>query len=675
MILYGCLVFLSSFLLFVVQPAIAKQILPWFGGSAAVWATCMVFFQTMLVAGYAYSDWTTRFLTPKRQASLHMALLCACLFLMPVIPGAAWRPAGGENPGVRILGLLVTGVGLPYMMLATTSPLAQAWFARRFQKAIPYRLFALSNLASLAALLAYPFAIERWIPTATQLKIWSALFVVFALLCAMAAYYSMRRFVMGRVVQEKEESPPARRPAATRQLLWLALAAMGTFMMLAVTNHICQNVAAIPFLWIAPLSLYLLTFILSFDHPRWYCRPLFLALVALALPAMAGFSDSLNLSRLLLVFAVGLFAACMFCHGELSRLRPDPRHLTTYYLMISLGGALGGLAVCFGAPFFLRGYFEIQIGLLACALLLMFRARSYGWWAVALSAAVLITTGWYCRSAIEYQLSGTRVMQRNFYGAIRTWETGNPVPFRSLVHGGIMHGGQLLEPDEHLKPSSYFGPKSGIGRMFAALPSTPRRVGVIGLGAGSIAAYARGGDVFRFYELNPQVVGLAYSEFTFLPESEASISVILGDARLSLEREPDQQFDVLVMDAFAGESIPVHLLTREAMRTYMRHLKPDGVLAFQATNRYMNIGPVVELLARDYGLSAVLISDYASAESGSDYWLCSTDQILVTANHALLENGLIHPAASIIVVRPGMRVWTDDFSNLLQVLKFPGFGF
>jgi hypothetical protein len=671
LILYGCLVFLASLLLFLIQPMIAKEILPWFGGSAAVWATCMVFFQLVLVAGYAYSDWTTRKLTAGRQAVLHIVLLVAGLFLLPVIPSIHWKPSGAENPSLRILGLLATTVGLPYLVLATTSPLVQVWLVRRFQRTTPYRLFALSNLASLLALIAYPFMIERWITTSGQLKIWSALFALFVLLCSATAFLNLRSTRSAESAAPPQPDPAAVKPTVAHRLLWLSLAAMGSFMMLAVTNHICQDVASIPFLWIAPLSIYLVTFILSFDHPRWYLRSVFLGLTAAALPALAWFSDSLDLTRLITVFAVGLFVVCMFCHGELSTLRPDPRYLTTYYLMISIGGAIGGLLIGFGAPYLLRGYFEIQIGLVACGLLLFSRTYRHGWPFGIVAVVVIVATAWLSKGAIDYQFVGTGVMKRNFYSSIRTWETTSPVPFRSLVHGGIMHGGQLLDPALRMRPSSYFGPDSGMGRMFAALPAPPRRVGIIGLGAGAIAAHARKGDLFKFYEINPQVVEMAYKEFTFLTESPADIQVVIGDGRLLLEREPSQQFDVIVMDAFAGESIPVHLLTREAMAVYLRHLKPGGVIAFQATNRYMNIGPVVELLAEDCKLTAVLISDFQSASQGPEAWLCSTDHILVTDNRALLDNERIRSASAAIVTRPGMKVWTDDFNNLLQVLKLP----
>jgi len=670
--IYGGLIFLGSFLLFLVQPMIAKQILPWFGGSAAVWATCLVFFQTALLAGYAYADWTSRFLRPKRQAVLHIVLLGVSLLLLPIIPNVHWKPSGGENPSLRILGLLAATVGLPYLLLATTSPLVQTWFTRRYRQATPYRLFALSNLASLLALVSFPFAVEPWIASTAQLKIWSALFALFVMLCAATAYFA------GRSSPNRESEPaqgttgnlPLPRPPVSRQLLWLALAAMSSFMLLAVTNHVCRDVAAIPLLWIAPLVLYLLSFIFCFDHPRWYARPVFLSLTAIALPLMAWFSDSLNLKTIMWIFGLGLFVTCMFCHGELSRLKPNPTHLTIFYLMIAIGGALGGILVGFGAPYLLRGYFELQIGLVACGLLLLLRTRSFGWWATIVSIGIIGATGWLSKNAIEYQVSGgTTLMMRNFYTALRIYEAQNPAPWRSLVHGGIMHGGELLDPDKHLRPTGYYGPTCGVARMLSALPSSPRRVGVIGLGPGGIAAFARKGDVFRFYEIDPQVVDLAYKQFYFLSESPAKIEVELGDGRLLLEREPSQHFDVLVMDAFSGESIPVHMLTREAMATFMRHLKPGGVLAFQATNRYVDIEPVIASLAEEYGLTAVIVSDFVGEGEGADYWLCSTDQVLMTSNKELLNNYRIRSASRLIIPRPGFRIWTDDFSNLFDVLS------
>ena len=670
MILYAVTIFLGAFLLFLVQPIMAKQILPWFGGSAAVWATCMVFFQVTLLAGYAYADWTTRRMAPKTQTRLHIALLLVSLALMPIIPDAAWKPLGQENPSTRILAMLAVSIGLPYLMLSTTSPLIQAWFARRYAGTLPYRLFALSNLASLLALLAYPVLVEPWISTHAQSITWSIAYTLFVVLCAAAGFSSLKAVSAtasaAAGVSSQTVEPP---PTVTRQALWLILAALGSFMLLAVTNHICQNVASIPFLWILPLTLYLATFIFAFDHPRWYHRGFFITLTALALPAMAWMFDSLDLVYAIPVYLVGLFAVCMFCHGEFAHLKPAPRYLTTYYLMLSLGGAIGGLLVGLVAPYVLPGHFEIVIGLVACGLLLLVRTLSWGWWATGIAAAVVGTTAWASGNAIEEQFGNARVMMRNFYSAIRTRDAATPTPFRSLVHGGIMHGGQLLDEDKRLLASSYFGPTSGFGRLFAALPDEPRRVGVIGLGAGSITAHARAGDVFRFYEINPQVVDLAYREFTFLTATPAKTEVVLGDGRLSMERESPQQYDVIAVDAFSGDAIPMHLLTRESVAIYLRHLKPDGVIAFQATNRFVDIAPVVERLAAEHGMSAVMITDYPSNSDGVDYWLSSTDQILITKNRSLLDHEKIRSAAQPIQPRPGFPTWTDDFNNLLTVLK------
>jgi SAM-dependent methyltransferase len=667
MILYATAIFLGAFLLFLVQPIIAKQILPWFGGSAAVWATCMVFFQMVLLVGYAYADFTTRRLTPKRQAILHVTLLVLSLLVLPITPDVAWKPQGEENPSWRILGLLTLTIGLPYFILSTTSPLLQAWFARRFH-IVPYRLFALSNLASLLALLAYPVAVEPWVTTYVQSIAWSVCYALFVALCAYAAISSARAESLAAVapVAETVAEPP---PRPLRQLTWLMLAAMASFLLLAFTNHICQNVASLPFLWILPLSLYLATFILCFDHPRWYRRNVFLLLAAVLLPLMAWYSDSLNLKVVVPMYLAGLFVCCMFCHGELTLLKPAPRYLTRYYLMISLGGAIGGLLVGLVAPYVLTGYFELAIGLIACALLLLYRTFRMAWWAMLVSAGVVGATAYGAGKAVDYQIANSRIMMRNFYSVLKTRETEEPTPFRSLVHGGIMHGGQLMSPQYRLRPSSYFGTSSGYGRMFASLPDTPRRVGVIGLGAGSIIAYARKGDTFRFYEINPQVVDVANREFTFMQDTPAKIEVVLGDGRLSLEREPGQQFDVLAMDAFSGDSIPMHLLTRQAMEIYLRHLKPGGVLAFQATNRFINIAPIVASLAAEFGLAAVLVTDFPENEEGPNYWTASTDQVLVTTNRKLLEADPIRSVATEIPVPPGFRVWTDDFNNLLRVLK------
>ncbi len=670
MLLYAATIFLSAFLLFLVQPVIAKQILPWFGGAASVWAICLVFFQSVLLAGYAYSDWTTRLLAPRRQAWLHIALLAASLAMLPIIPGAEWKPgADSGEPTLLILGLLCATIGLPYFLLSTTSPLVQVWFWQSFRHAVPYRLFALSNFASLLALLSYPVLIEPFLPLAVQSWTWSIAYAGFVALCVLTAYKSTRSPAAAPVGAGRDESIGEPAPAISRRLLWIALSATGSCLLLAVTNHLTQNIASIPFLWVVPLSLYLLTFILCFDHPRWYHRGLFLTLTAVLLPAMAWFTESLDLWTAAPLYATGLFVCCMFCHGELTRLKPGPRYLTTFYLMVSVGGALGALLVGIAAPNLLSGYYELGITLTACAVLLYYRTLSAKWWVAGASLAVVVTTAMFTAINIGDYLANTRVNVRNFYGVVRTRDYPYPVPFRVMLHGGINHGGQLLDPAMRNRPTSYFAPTSGYGRTFASLPDSPRRVGVVGLGAGAIAAYSRAGDVFRFYEIDSQVAAVAVTEFTFLRDSPAQTDIVLGDGRLSLEREPGQNYDLLAIDAFSGDSIPMHLLTREAMASYVRHLKPDGVIVFQATNRFVNIAPVVERLAAEFGMAAVLVSDPEGDGEGANYWISGTDQIIVTRNEQLLAAEPIRSVAERLTPRSGFRVWTDDFYNLLHILK------
>jgi hypothetical protein len=676
--LYAATIFLSAFLLFLVQPIIAKQILPWFGGAASVWATCLVFFQTMLLFGYAYADWSTQALKPRVQAALHIALLLASLALLPIIPDVQWRPGATEDasgPAVSILMLLGATIGLQYFLLATTSPLVQAWFWRRFNHAAPYRLFALSNLASLLALLAYPIAIEPVLTLVRQSVSWSVAYTIFVLLCAATALATLRYTSAGPAEDERPRGSTASEsalPLLAERSTWVALAAMSSCLLLAVTNHLTQNIPSIPFLWIVPLALYLITFILCFDHPRWYARPLFVAAAAVMLPLMAWFSESLNLWLAAPLYATGLFVLCMVCHGELYRMRPGPRYLTGYYLMIAVGGALGALAIGLGAPMMLHGYYELAITLVLCALLFVWRTRGAMWWVTSGAAAVCAATLGLAVHQLRDYGEDTRVMVRNFYGVVRTRDFTDPPPtFRALYHGAINHGGQFIDPKYRRLPTTYFGATSGYGRVFESLPADPRRVGIIGLGAGALAAYGRRGDVFRFYEIDPQVAAVAVTEFTFLRDTPAAVEIVLGDGRLSLEREKPQQYDVLAIDAFSGDSIPMHLITLEAMGSYLRHLKPDGAIVFQATNRYVDIAPVVQRLAAHFGYSAVLVSDWQdnSDSNGIEYWTSRTDQIVVTRNAALLAAQALRSVAHTINPTPGFRVWTDDFYNLLDVLK------
>jgi hypothetical protein len=660
----------------------AKQILPWFGGSATVWTTCLVFFQTALLAGYAYADWTVRRLAARRSVQLHAALLAISVLVLPILPGEQWKPAGDENPSWLILGMLAATIGLPYFLLSTTSPLVQAWFARRFPAASPYRLFALSNLASMLALLGYPFLLEPWAATRAQVWGWSAGYALFVVLCAVAGLRSLSRAsgaipagwqggaaTMPLPVTDAAHDQP---PTVARQLLWCALAATASILLLAVSNHITQNIASVPLLWILPLALYLLTFILTFDGSGWYRRDIVLAMTAAALGVMAWTLADPSLTHELEiqvgVFCIGLFLACMFCHGELVRLKPSPRWLTRFYLMISLGGAAGAVLVGILAPLLLPAYFELGGGLALCALLLLWQVRrDYPVYGVLGLVALFTTVGCAAWGMSEFYANAIAA-SRNFYGVLRVQEIGQTTQThrRSLVHGTILHGNQYLDRALATQATTYYTNTSGIGRLLDVMHprKEPLRVGVIGLGTGSLAVYGTPGDTFKFYEINPEVISVARRHFTYLHDSGANIETALGDARLVLEREPAQRFDVLAIDAFSSDSIPVHLITYQAVGIYRKHVKAEGAIAFHVTNRFLNLIPVVDALARAHGLSAVWIADEGEGSLAS-----RSDWVILSANKPLLEHPRLAEASLPIEARPDWRLWTDDFNNLVQVLK------
>ena len=669
MALYALTIFTSAFLLFLVQPIIAKQILPWFGGSAAVWTTCLVFFQVLLLAGYAYADWTIRNLAARRQTILHIVLLVLSLASLPIIPGAAWKPAGDEDPAWRILGLLTVTIGLPYFLLSTTGPLVQAWFARSFPAGTVYRLFALSNFGSLLALLSYPFFFEFWVATRVQSWGWSAAYVAFVALCAASAVYSLRR-QPGPGVHDSPTEISGRLPLLPDYLWWLLLSAMGSGMLLAVTNHITHDVASVPFLWILPLTLYLLSFILCFEGRGWYQRRIFIGPLLVVVGAMAWALHEergiMDLKEAVPLGLIGLFVMCMFFHGELAASKPAPRFLTRFYLMVSLGGALGGILVGLVAVRVFNTYYEFGVGLIVTLLIAAYATRSMHQVVPMLALAAVGFSGFHVYSYIQYLSRDTLVMTRNFYGTLRVKDVGgeDKDAARRLMHGVIMHGEQYRAPERRREATTYYGATSGIGRALKALDGAETRVGVVGLGTGTLAVYGRKGDVYRFYEINPQVVEVASRDFTYLSDSGAVIEHVLGDARLSMEREPPQNYDVLVIDAFSSDSIPVHLITREAMEVYLRHMKPTGVVAFHVTNRFLHLAPVVKRIADADGLHAALISDDAE---GSD--LARTDWVLVTRDPALLKRGEIATGINPIEEIRGLGVWTDDFNNLFQILK------
>jgi spermidine synthase len=670
-VIHSATIFLSSFLLFLVQPLIARLILPWFGGSAAVWTTCMLFFQALLLAGYGYAHAIAPRLPTRAQAALHTVLLVAAVAALPIAPGESWKPAGDSEPISHILLLLGAAVGLPYFLLASTSPLVQAWYAMSRPKADPYRLYAVSNLASLLALLGYPFLLEPYLAAGEQVRLWSWLFAAFALLCALVAWLTPPRSIAALHYAGEAKAPPGRTYA-----LWLVLAATGSVLLLAVTNHLTQNVAAVPLLWLAPLTLYLLSFIITFEGRNWYRPQLLWSFVLVWLAGMAWLlvdaDYHFDLPVQLGIFLPGMFLGCLFCHGELYRLRPAPRYLTAFYFVLSAGGAVGGLLVAVVAPLAFNAYYELGAGLVVLALLAALRFAPLGLVARVASLVVLLgVTGAAVYDAMRYQRD-VRMSSRGFFGVLRVKEYGQPGEtshLRRLMHGAILHGEQYLHKDWRSMLTTYYQETAGIGVAIAAKQDDHDsvRIGVIGLGTGTLAGYGRRGDRLRIYEIDPHVVQVAQSEFTYLIDTPATVELVLGDARLSMEREAPQQFDVLAVDAFSGDAIPVHLITREALGAYLRHMKPDGVVAFHVSNRFLDLVPVVARLAKEHGAHAVLVND--EPDEG-DELKSKSDWVLVSRDPEALAHPRIQDAGAVAAAdRPEWRTWTDDYSNLIQILK------
>lgn len=848
MLAYALTIFTGAFLLFQVQPLIGKFILPWFGGSPGVWTTCMVFFQFLLLGGYAYAHFVTQKLKPRNQVILHVALLAAAVATLPIIPGDQWKPAGGEEPVGRILLLLAATLGLPYFILSTTGPLMQEWFRQTKPGVSPYRLYALSNVGSLLALVSYPFFFEPAFQRRHQAWMWSAGMVVFALLacwCAKLVWNHARAAAAGNAPADAGSPGAAGTPAATEaprpggmtQFLWVVLPACASLLLVAITNKLCQDVAVIPFLWVLPLGLYLVTFILCFDHSRWYVRPVFAVLFILcAVSLVWALFQGVGVKILLqvLIYASTLFVACMICHGELYRLKPHPKLLTRYFLLISLGGALGGLFVGVVAPRVFNSFLELHIGLGLCALLLFWccmrdeagesrhaagwdwmvlglctvppagavmlmlyrvvkresgsgwsqvwegmpwvplafcvigllawlrwvrpfrtdEARSWEWLGFVLVGASLFgldrlvvflgpkipnvlpkvgltkLAGWFegksfrtdhlhwlvwivfaiwlviaiwrktlskkrdwheiacsCLVAGVVGLIASLVIQvreadqsavywsRNFYGTLTIFEYRKDEPtahYFLLQHGKITHGFQFTDPDFAKWTTSYYGSNSGVGLAWAQFPTNqPRHLGVVGLGTGTLATYAKAPtDTIRFYDINPAVTNIAQTRFTYLSNCVGKVNLVMGDARLSMESElkrgESQKFDVLALDAFSSDAIPAHLLTREAMETYLGHIKTNGVIAIHISNRYLDLEPVVQNLAEHFKLEWALISD----SNENDWWIYSSSWVLVSANKDLLAHESIasvkSPANS---TRPKIPLWTDDFASLFQILN------
>ncbi len=675
---------------------IARTILPWFGGTSAVWSTVQMFFQVLLTGGYAYANWLSG--RGRRREIVHLVLLGGSLVLMlvlglawksPITPDAGWKPVQSSFPVWDICKLLLISVGLPYFLISTNSPLMQAWFHRNFPERTAYRLYALSNAGSLLGLVTYPVLVEPYLTLAWQGRIWSLMYLAYAGLAGYGAIQSLLKKKSAQPELALSGVDKESKLTARDYSLWIILAATASVLLLATTSQITQEVAVIPFLWVLPLTIYLLSFILAFSGERWYSRQGYLIIffVATLLVGWAlGRADSLNISVQIGIYSLGLFAACMVCHGELYRLRPHPAHLTRFYLLVSVGGALGGIFINFVAPFIFKGYWELPLGYTLCWIL--FLAVSFitvisvqRRWVFIMNTVMLLSmvlvSAVRSIQQIQADLVSDLFILRNYYGVVRVREldAGNPLSERyALVHGVTIHGYQFLSSLKSDIPTAYFGVTSGGGLAILNDPhrGLGMRVGILGLGIGTLASYGQSGDVYRFYEINPIVIDLAKGSggyFSYVSASRAQIEIVPGDARLSLENEHaaggSQNFDVLILDVFSSDSIPMHLLDAEAFDLYLKHLRTDGILAVNISNRHLNLVPVVWTLADHLGLSRVVINDPGSLpDTFASLWvLMSRDSSLLNtagiAAHATAMTGYVSP----------VKLWTDDFSNLFQILK------
>jgi SAM-dependent methyltransferase len=698
-VVYALAIFASAFLLFQVEPLAGKFLLPWFGGTPGVWTTCLLFFQVLLFGGYAYAHFVNSWLGVRAQALLHGVLLLAACAMLPIIPNAAWKPTGHEEPIVWIVLVLAATVGVPYFVLSTTGPLLQSWFSRTHAERSPYRLYALSNAGSLLALVSFPAVFDWLFPTPVLAQLWSWSFSVFALLCLVCAFAVA---AAARSFGENKRSPnsdtagpplglsPGRAasapsvPSVGTRLLWFALAMVPSVLLLATTNQVCMDVASVPFLWVVPLTLYLLSFILCFDSPRWYWRPFWMPLAVISMaglyPVLRSGADATFAMQLATHFSV-LFFCSMVCHGELVRLKPEVGQLTSFYLVVAAGGAAGGILVAVVAPLAFRGYYELHLGVFACAALMLIvlygdpnsplkLGRPRVVW-----LALMAMLGGFGAALIEVVydggVAGAIAVRRNFYGVLRVTDDKIPYgetsrPIRRLLNGRILHGLEYTDPDLQAVPTTYYSPESGVGLVLnqRALHGKPWRVGLVGLGTGTLAAYARPADRFRFYEINAAVVRLAHEYFHYLDHLEkqsAQATIVPGDARLSMAREDPQGFDLLVLDAFSGDAIPAHLLTVDAFAIYLRHLAPDGIIAVHISNRHFELRPVVAAIAERDKLATVAIEAEETAQGGfTSTW------VLVARSTKVLEPLRAQKAA--LPDDPRRVLWTDDYTPLYEVL-------
>jgi heme/copper-type cytochrome/quinol oxidase subunit 4 len=664
---FALTIFASAFLLFQVQPLIARYILPWFGGAPSVWSTCMLFFQLVLLAGYSYAHALNHFFKEKMQAVIHMIVLVSACLMLPIVPSDSLRPTGEESPVFQVLLVLLATIGVPYFVVSTTGPLLQSWFSKSYPDRSPYRLFALSNFGSLVALLTYPFLFEPYFRQKTQAISWSTGFGIFALLCGWCAL-KMYTHIPGKVDhanQPKTDQPTTKysnesKPTAIRILLWIGLSMVPSILLLATTNQVCQEVAVVPFLWVLPLALYLVTFIICFEAPYLYVRivfyPLFAASIILAVVCL-----HLGVNAPMWLQAGGLISAFFFgsmvCHGELACNKPQPSYLTLYYLAISVGGALGGIFVVLIAPNIFQSYFELHVGyvLAICLTAIAFHSRADNKFfqfvdyrisaciGFAMVVGLSIPVIHHAATADELEDEEEVVYRvRDFWGilTVKTEYIGEEYEMRYLTNGRISHGNQYTTEDRQLRKTTYYCVGSGVGlaveRNPKRLKSEPMKIGVIGLGTGTMAAWGQTGDQIRFYEINPEVKKVAEEHFFYTKmareKNGVDVDIILGDARIQmqrqLERDEKQEFDVLAVDAFSSDAIPRHLLTKECVQLYEKHMAKNGIIAIHISNRFLDLEGICYRIGTELGYQPMLIE----CDEPVDDWGYSNSWVLFTKN-------------------------------------------
>ena len=668
---WGGTIGLGSFLLFSVEPMAAKQLLPVLGGSSAVWLTCLCFFQVMLLVAYGYAYWLRAGMTVRRASGVHLAVLGVGVVSLV----AATRVAvmgSAAHPAVAIFMTLLLSIGVPFFLLGTTTPLLQAWFALREQRAVPYGWFALSNLSSLLALLAYPLWIEPHLTLRTQRLVWAVGFAVYAVLCGVLTL----RMRGVEAVAELGFAAIVTKVPIGRRVLWFVLAAVGAVQLASVTSHLTANVAAIPLLWVVPLVVYLTSFVLAFEFAGLYRRWLVMRVLAVLLASLGYLLSKtgvgLPIQLAIAFFVAELFVACWFLHAELYALRPvGSRAATEFYLVLAAGGAAGTFFVAIVSPLVFRANYDVPLAFALTAAAALAVTWESGWqqrmlWGVGTALTCVLLVALRVQSGHD-----ALVRVRNFYGTLTVRETHTPaqaVTARMLVHGSIQHGLQWFADEYRRRPMSYYAEDSGAGLAVQyCCGERPRKIGVIGLGAGTMAAYGRAGDVIEFYEINPAVERVARETFTYMRDAEmagAKVSVVAGDARISLAGQAPQGFDVLVVDAFSGDAIPVHLLTTEAMTLYRRHLAAGGVMAFHVSNQYLRLPPVIARLAEAQGMTAREVESVGRAAQGT----FDASWVLVSEREAFFAVPEVERAITPVSGRAAL--WTDDYSSLLPLVRW-----